>query len=200
MEAIAGTLGQMETKSEIRRRLLDERRALDSAEAARRSGFVRERLWTLPEFQRAGRVLTYVSAKDNEVDTRAIIERLLAEGRIVACPQSLPDRVLAWRKIDSVDDLTGSRYGIPEPQPERCKVVAPSRADVVLVPGIAFTREGHRIGYGGGYFDRFLHDFGGLSIGLAYEFQLVDAIPTGPHDMRLNLVVTESDVPRSVRD
>lgn len=194
MDAIAATLCRMEPKSQIRKRMIAKRRALSPADAAARSNRVHDRLRTLPEFHNAGRMLTYVSAKDNEVDTRSIIERLLAEGRCVACPRTVPERLLEWRRISSVDDLTGARFGIPEPDPDRCETILPGRFDVVLVPGIVFTRAGHRIGYGGGYFDRFLSTFAGTSIGLAYDFQVLGSIPIEAHDVRVTLVVTETGV------
>ena len=179
-------------KNTLRQRLLAERRHLDPADALGRSTRIRDRLWLVPEFLAATCVFTYVSAKDNEVDTRMVIDRLLAEGREVACPAVVPGGQMVWRKIASLDDLAPGRYGIPEPGVS-CPIVTPDRATVVLVPGIVFSRNGHRIGYGGGYFDRFLAAFAGTSIGLAYDFQLVDAVPATAHDVPMNMVITERD-------
>jgi 5-formyltetrahydrofolate cyclo-ligase len=153
---------------------------------------VRDRLWVLPTFQDAKLVLAYVSAKDNEVDSHEIITRLLEEGRHVACPAIAPDNRLVWRRIESLGCLVPGQYGIPVPDPERCRVVTPDPSCVVLVPGIAFARDGHRIGYGCGYFDRFLRDFPCASLGLAYDFQVIDPLPHGPHDIRVDFVLTES--------
>lgn len=183
-------------KTILRQRLLAERRRLDPADALRRSAAVRDRLWLVPEFLAAKCVFTYVSAKDNEVDTRIVIDWLLAEGREVACPAAAPRHTMAWRQIESLDDLAPGRFGIPEPDAGRCPAIAPGPSTVVLVPGIAFSRNGHRIGYGGGYFDRFLVGFPGTSIGLAYDFQIVNTVPTGPHDIAVNIVVTESATER----
>jgi len=186
----------METKSTIRERMLVQRRRLDPIEALRRSGSVRAQLWLLPEFQAAGRVFAYVSAKDNEVETHAIITALLEEGREVACPCTAPDRTIAWRQIESLADLSPARYGIPEPRAD-CPMLWPDSSSVVLVPGIAFARNGERIGYGAGYFDRFLADSPGISIGLGYDFQIVDRIPTEPHDVPVKIVATESTIYRA---
>ncbi len=182
----------VDTKADIRQRLLERRRAFAPSDALRMSVSVRDRLWVLPMFHDARLVLTYVSAKDNEVDSRKIIARLLEDGRHVACPAIAPDNRLVWRRIESLACLIPGQYGIPVPDPERCRVVTPGSSCVALVPGIAFSRDGHRIGYGGGYFDRFLRDFPGTSIGLAYDFQIIAALPHGSHDMRVDFVLTES--------
>ena len=181
----------METKVTIRTRLLEARRALAPVDASSRSAAVRERLWAVPEFTNAHRVLTYVSAKDNEVDTTEIIRRLLAGGREVACPVVLPSGEMEWRRIARQDDLLPGRFGIPAPDAMRCPPVDSTRGAVVLVPGLAFARDGHRLGHGGGYFDRFLSRFDGTSIGLAYEFQVLDNLPIDPYDERVHWVVTE---------
>ncbi len=176
--------------------MLALRRGLAPDDARHRSESVRAQLWLLPEFQAAGRVFAYVSAKDNEVDTCAIITALLEEGREVACPCTAPDRTIAWRQIESLADLLPARYGIPEPR-ANCPMLWPDSSSVVLVPGIAFTRNGDRIGYGAGYFDRFLAESPGISIGLGYDFQIVDRIPVEPHDVPVHIVVTESAIYRA---
>lgn len=187
-------VGLMETKDAIRRQMLERRRRLDLDDATRMSVCVRERLWKLALFLHAKLVLTYVSSKDNEVDTRGIMERLLAEGRGVAVPAVEPGGLLTWHMINSPAQLAPGAFGIPEPDRQECARVFPNAGSVALVPGIAFSRDGHRVGFGGGYFDRFLREFPGTSIGLAYDFQVVTSLPHEPHDVKVNLVVTESTV------
>ncbi|MCC6794948.1 MAG: 5-formyltetrahydrofolate cyclo-ligase [Candidatus Hydrogenedentes bacterium] len=186
----------METKAAIRERILTQRRGLQPHEAFRKSESIRAQLWLLSEFQVAGRVFIYVSAKDNEADTRAMIEALLEEGREVACPCTATDRSITWRQIESPKDLVAARYGIPEPHAD-CPILMPDSCSVVLVPGIAFTRIGDRIGFGAGYFDRFLAECPGISIGLCYDFQIVDKIAVEPHDIPVHIVVTETAAYRS---
>ena len=186
----------METKVATRKRLLAQRRKLDPAEALRRSESIHAQLWLLSEFQNAGRIFTYISAKDNEADTHNVILALLEEGREVACPCTAPDRSIAWRQIESESDLVTARYGIPEPHAS-CPILIPNPRSIVLVPGIAFSRNGDRIGYGAGYFDRFLAESEGISIGLGYDFQIVDRIPSEPHDVPVHMVVTESAIYRA---
>lgn len=181
----------MGNKSDIRERLLTLRRELPPELALRKSDSIRAQLWLVPEFQAAGRVFTYVSAKDNEADTRYVIAALLEEGREVACPCTEADRSITWRQIESQNDLSPARYDILEPFAD-CPILLPDLDSVVLVPGIAFTRRGDRIGYGAGYFDRFLAEWPAISIGLCYDFQIVDRFPVEFHDVPVQIVVTEN--------
>ena len=151
------------------------------------------RLLRVPEFDAAPLVFTYVSAKDSEVDTHAIIADLLANGIRVACPKPVEGARMEWREIRSVGDLAPGKYGIPEPGAS-CKLAVPDVATVALVPGLLFDGNGHRLGYGGGYFDRFLAHFPGISIGLAYDFQVASSLPSESHDVPLHFVVTETRI------
>ncbi|HRK35582.1 MAG TPA: 5-formyltetrahydrofolate cyclo-ligase [Candidatus Hydrogenedentes bacterium] len=183
----------MESKTEIRARLLLQRRALPTEAVTRRSKAIHQHLFGLEVFRAAQSVFSYVSSKDGEVDTLAVIERLLGSGREVHCPGAGMQRTLEWRKISKIDDLVPGRFSILEPH-SACLVSDTSKGEVVLVPGIAFSARGERIGYGGGYFDRFLTSFRGVSIGLAFDMQMVESIPVEPHDTPVQMLVTESGV------
>lgn len=184
-----------ESKLRLRSQLRAARAALLAAEVETRSAAVHANLFLQPEFWAASMLLTYVSI-DNEVDTRALIDSALAERRQVAVPRTKADGTMEWVEIASLESMTDSRYGIPEPNPSLPATRVP-RDSLVLVPGVAFAPSGHRIGFGGGYFDRFLAEFGGISIGLAYDFQVVASWPTAPHDRPVGVVVSESAVYRA---
>ena len=94
-------------------------------------------------------------------------------------------------------DLRPGRFGILAPDTAQCPLVDSARGAVVLVPGLAFARDGHRLGHGGGYFDRFLSRFDGTSIGLVYDFQVLDGLPIDPHDERVHWIVSESQTIRA---
>jgi 5-formyltetrahydrofolate cyclo-ligase len=181
-------------KAAIRRALLTRRRALTSDETRARGKAIEERLETLPEYAAAETVFIYVSSKDNEVGTHGLIEGALARGRPVAVPIAESRGRLLWSRLDAFDELAAGRFGILEPLPEFRRTVLPNASDIVVVPGIGFTPEGNRIGYGGGYFDRFLAGFTGVSAALAYSMQIVPSVPEEPHDVPVDIVVTESDV------
>lgn len=187
----------MPSKDELRSRLLEKRRTLSPVEARKRALGICARLQELEPFRSARRILSYVSSKDNEVDTLPMIAGLLREGRQVLCPR-VSGPHLAWHRVNSIEQLRAGAFGILEPDPAVSH--APSEEEalgtdaVVLVPGIAFTPRGDRIGYGRGYFDRFLRSFNGISIGLAYDFQIVDEFEVTPHDVPVDFVVSESRV------
>ncbi len=181
-------------KAVLRKHGLARRRALSDSEWARRSKDVVVQLGTVVAFRVAPLVLTYVANRDKEVDTRPLIESLLRAGRRVGAPVTTERGIIVWREIHDLSDLQVGRFNILEP-PERGEPIDTfSAATVVLAPGILFTAKGTRIGYGGGYFDRFLSDFPGVSIGLAFDFQLYASLPTEPRDRPVDFVVCESGV------
>lgn len=181
----------VDEKGALRKRLLDIRRAIAPADYDRKCARIRQTLLSLPEVRDAPTVLTYVSSRDNEVDTQEVIRHLLDAGRAVLVPVTRPERRLIWCPITSLGDLSPGRFGILEPSPERRQPVAPPTDAPVLVPGIAFTPDGYRIGYGAGYFDRFLACHVGVKVGLAFECQIVDAFPRMAHDIAMDLIATE---------
>jgi 5-formyltetrahydrofolate cyclo-ligase len=152
-------------------------------------------LLLLPEFWAAPLLLTYISI-DNEVDTRTIVRSALEEGRRIAIPRIRTDATMDWVEIQSLETLSPGKHGIPEP-PSAAPPLVPCQDSVVLVPALAFNAAGHRIGFGGGYFDRFLAGFEGVSIGLAYDYQVIEPWPLAPHDRPVQFVVTESAVYRA---
>lgn len=185
-----------ESKLKLRERMLAQRRALRPEDHRCWSAVIAERLRDLPEFRTAPVILCYISAKDNEAETREIISGLLAEGRAVWVPRVAPGRRLDWLRLRDWADLAPGRFGILEPALGEPEALLPPPGAVCLTPGIAFTREGYRIGYGGGYFDRFLEGFPGTAIGLAFECQLVETFPRDDYDRPVDIVVTEAEVYR----
>ena len=185
---------RMPTKSELRRRCLEARRNMAPENVAAKSKAIADRLQDLTAFRQAKTVLCYVSSKDNEVDTQGLIAVLLAEGRTVLVPIAEPERQLTWSRLEALDELAPARFDILEPRSECRRMEAPPPHALVLVPGIAFTPDGYRIGYGGGYYDRFLVQHHGPKVALAFEQQLVPAFDRGPHDVPVDAVVTEQRV------
>jgi len=179
-------------KEELRRTFLDIRRKLPEEVAAARSAAIMERVISLDEVRDASVVLTYVSSKDNEVDTTGLIKRLLGNSVDVFVPIAGPQGELVWSRIESLDELERGRFGILEPRRDCRRLSAPPPSTgPVLVPGVAFSPAGYRIGYGGGYFDRFLAGYNGAGIGLAFQCQVLPELPADPHDVPVDIVVTE---------
>jgi len=179
-----------EDKGAIRRKYLGMRRAMDAMSWTRRSAAVRDVLLQQPFFHDCNTLLTYVAAKDNEVDTRGIIDLALSSGRRVLVPMTTAGKgIMQWGRIESRGELFATAFGLLEP---KAKPVPPPRDALCLTPGIAFTRKGHRIGYGGGYYDRFLAAFQGTAVGLAFDMQIAPYLPVEAHDCMMNFLVTES--------
>lgn len=180
----------------VRAGLLEgERRAIDTAIAGNVAG--------LPEFAEADGVFTYLSF-GAEVDTRVLIECAWTVGKAVALPRVVPGtRQMRWYTVDSLDGLERSSFGVEEPAADPAREVTPRdfRTPLALVPGLAFDRAGYRLGYGGGFYDTFLPAFPGTAVGLCRTAQLADRLPHDPHDMPVDLVVTEAalSIPASCR-
>jgi 5-formyltetrahydrofolate cyclo-ligase len=189
-------------KASLRRAALDRREAVPPALRATLGALAISRLLRLPEYRRAGTVLAFASF-GHEIDTAPLLRDVLASGRRLALPRvELRRRDLTLAQVRDLRHLAPGRWGIPEP-PDGCPEVAVSDVDLMVVPGVAFDESGLRIGYGRGYYDRLLSAWRGASrgappaaCGLALECQLWPAVPAGPGDARLDLLVTEAGVRR----
>jgi 5-formyltetrahydrofolate cyclo-ligase len=185
-------------KAALRRRILASRDALDPAQRVERSAAIVARVASMRAFRQARTVLAYAPF-GSEADTWPLLRGLLAEGRTLLLPRvdRAGRRLVLHRVSDLDEDLAPGPWGIREPRPDRCPVVAVPAADLVLVPGVAFDRTGGRLGYGGGYYDRLLAAWPPpwpLLVAPAFELQLVDAVPRLPGDRRVDRVVTEARI------
>ena len=151
-----------------------------------------ENLSRMPEYRNARTIFVYWSM-DREADTHAIINDALASGKTVTLPVCCAGGVMGARAIDSPEDLVPGMLGIPAPR-DGLRDVERVEIDLILVPAVAFDDEGRRLGRGGGYYDRYLNGYGGVTVGLAREKLLCPAVPTETHDMRVQFVVTEERV------
>ena len=183
-------------KERLRKRVLAARMGLDHSQAKASGQAILEQVLGLEAYRRAKLVHTYVSSKKNEVDTHALIGACLAHGKRVAVPVVMPGtKTLAHALIDSLDQLVVGPWGLVQPDPaEATWLPAEARIDLVVVPGIAFDRRGHRIGWGGGYYDRFLAQVQAVKIGLCYDALVLDCIPGEPHDVPVDMVVAETAI------
>ncbi len=192
----------MLTKASIRREALARRRNLPNRREL--SAEIVERLLELPALASASTVLCYVSAR-TEVETHGLIARILETGWRVAIPYCVENRLQMWR-IESLPELVPGAYGILEPPlAERdlpSRRILPATIKVAIIPGVAFDKTGGRVGFGAGYFDRLLAELNPQAeiIAPAFECQLFDAAPMEPHDRRVDVVVTEGGVWRSLAE
>lgn len=178
----------------MRSEVLALRESLSWQEISARSKKIAERLFSLPEYRQAAAVMYFLNF-GKEVDTLTMVPVSLAHGKRVVAPKTVhcERRLLLSEIRDPALDLAPGRWGIPEPKSERLQLVDAAEIDLVIVPGVAFDERGHRLGYGGGYYDRF---FAGLRLGvplvaLAFELQVVPHVPVDSWDRRIDLVLTE---------
>lgn len=185
-----------EAKQAMRTLVAAARDALDPAWRAQASVRLVERIAALSTLVDAGTVLLTAPFR-SEWDASPLVARALAAGKVVALPRvDESSRMLELRRIvDPARDIVAGYRGLPEPA-RGCERVATASIDWVLVPGIAFDRMGGRLGYGGGYYDRLLPVLPARATRVAGAFsaQIVDAVPSAPHDITMDTVMTEAGV------
>lgn len=185
----------MNGKSEIRKRLLGLRNSLSSEKITAGSGEIVTRLMRIEEIRKASMLMVYVSF-GSEVMTDDLIRWGWGEGKRVVVPFCRPEsREMTACRIDGFDELETGHYGIRAPKAGRRRPVSGGEIDVVIVPAVAFDRRGYRVGYGGGYYDRFLPECpNAVKIGAAFACQIIEEIPVGPYDVKMGCIVTEEEI------
>jgi len=188
--------GQIRTlKRRLRRSVIERRDALPASERAAASAAIARTVLDLDEMRGASTVHLFASF-GSEVDTTPIIEGLLGTGRRPVLPVVVSrDGAMEHAVIRSLDDLTPGFKDIPEPRAS-CPRVGPEDVDLVIVPGVAFGRCCGRMGYGGGFYDRFLACCPAPRIAIAFSVQIVEDVPCDEHDLPVHAIVTENEIIR----
>jgi 5-formyltetrahydrofolate cyclo-ligase len=178
-------------KSALRRTALAARRAI--ADKPRKSELIAERVFGDPDFIAARTVALYKSLS-SEVCTDLIISRALGQGKRVVLPKVFGD-TMRFFEIREGEALQKSSFGVLEPAGEESRYVAPGEIDLVLVPGLCFDRGGNRLGFGRGYYDRFLALTEAKTVGLCFDEQLCTAgvIPVDEYDVKMRKIITEKE-------
>ena len=181
-------------KADIRKEFLNTRKNIPFGEKEILNSKIFENVKKSDLYIRSQAILAYVSTSD-EVDTRKLIVHALKQNKTVAVPVcDYQKREMVFVKIDSISDLTICKKGIYEPEFDENKVITQFDNALCIVPGLAFNKNGYRVGYGGGFYDKFLEDFCGTSLGICYEQFLVDAIKVESHDIAVNYIATEHGI------
>jgi len=181
-------------KNLIRKTALRHRRELSALEKSQAESIMLESLFNWEIFKNAGVIHIFIS-KPDEPDTKPIIEHCWSSRKKIVVPVVLPDTFdLFHTEINSFDDLVSGMHGTQEPSPERLKKINPESFDLVIVPGVAFDRQGGRLGHGKGYYDRFLEITSAFRLGLTFNCQLLEKIPTELHDVPMNGILSESGI------
>lgn len=187
-----------EHKSELRKRALEIRRAVPNKEAA--SAAIFKSVLSLPELRCPSVIFSYIGSRD-EVATLAQFDKLQAAGKTIIVPVCVGEALELFR-YESKSELVKGSYDLLEPnaavRSDLSRAVRNDEIDLALVPGLAFDRNGNRLGYGFGYFDRFFAILppSVIRIGLAFHEQIFDRIPVERHDMPVDLIITETEIIR----
>jgi len=173
-------------RQSLRKRILGARDRLTAEIRHEKSGNVMQNFWGLPEMRQWSTLFIYVDFR-SEVETLELIHRCLDQGIRVAVP--LVD-------AKAVRMIVSGYYDIPEPDPMKTTLVDAGDIDAVVIPGSVFDIYGGRLGYGGGYYDRFLVNDAPQAkrIGFAFEMQVVEKVPVKPHDQPLDILITEKRI------
>ncbi|MBI2653813.1 5-formyltetrahydrofolate cyclo-ligase [Candidatus Woesearchaeota archaeon] len=178
-------------KNQLKESILQKRNSLSKEEILEKSNKIKNNLFNLEQYKKSKIVMFFVSF-GSEVHTHDMIKEAL-KSKTVIVPKVVHHEIEPSVIIDFDNLVPSGKFKIPEPI-EAMKI-AYKNIDLILVPGIAFDKEGHRIGYGFGYYDRFLRRVPkAIKIGLAFDLQIVDKIPREMHDVPVDLIVTEERV------
>ncbi|MBR5165830.1 MAG: 5-formyltetrahydrofolate cyclo-ligase [Ruminococcus sp.] len=177
----------MQDKKELRRHFSEVRKA---AKTDAKDAVITEKVLALYEVAEADNVLMFASF-GSEVDTWDLARKLIDINKALAYPKCGKDGVMTFHIVNDTADLKEGAYGIPEPDSSLSCPDITART-VCIVPGLAFTEKGARLGYGGGFYDRFIAAYPEITtIALAYEAMITDSLPVQEHDMTVKLIVTE---------
>jgi len=180
-------------KDTIRKQILEVRKKLSNDEVCRFSEKIFSNLRKNNFFNNSANVMVYLDFK-NEVKTDPIISYCIQHGKKVHIPICIPEtHELCISRITSLTELQSGHFGIKEPMPEYLRLSNSSLIDLVLVPGVAFDSAGNRIGFGAGYYDRFMKRLrpDAIKAALAYSFQVADLVPRDEFDIPADYIVTE---------
>lgn len=181
-------------KKTIRKNVLEKRAKLTWEVIKEKSQIIEERLFNLEEYKRSDFIFSFISFKD-EVHTHEIIKDSLNMGKQIGVPVTMvePRKLLISELKDFERELEIGYYDILTPKKEYQRIVSPDVVDLVLVPGVAFDEKGYRVGYGGGYYDRFFSSLKEdvIKIGLCYDLQILPQVPRASYDIPVDLIITE---------
>lgn len=181
-------------KRQIRTEILERRNMLTAEEREKAEVTILKSLSTLSEFENANTIASFVSFR-NEIEMQTINQSILSSGKKLVLPLiDMTLKTMHFHQVDNLESLVKNSYGILEPNPEEHPQVPFEDIELVLTPGVAFDLFGYRLGYGGGFYDRFFTSLKKAipSIGIAFECQVVSKLPTDAYDQKIQKLLTET--------
>ncbi len=186
-----------DSKDALRQRIVLLRECMTEHEREKASSQILDRFFKLPEYQDCEYIYAYAGF-GSEVSTLNAVFKMINSGKHIALPKVLDDKHMEFFEVHKISDLKKSAMGIPEPSGELKQ--AKYKPDMILVPGSVFDRDYNRLGYGRGYYDRYLRGKGYekfvWKVGLSFACQVVDSVPAEEHDVPVDMIITEKEVIR----
>lgn len=179
-------------KQELRKQLLEQRKNTPQAQQEYVNEMIFQAVTAHPKYLDSDTIFVYYSVND-EIDTHRLIEDALALGKRVCVPKCRPKHQMDACQILTQNDLTEETFGIPEPG-AHCEVIHPEEIDLCIIPALACDEKGVRIGYGGGFYDRFLAKTDAFRMTLCAQSRMLEQLPAEPHDIPCNCIVTDQEV------
>lgn len=150
----------------------------------------------LPEYQKAKMILTFISTPI-EIATFRLVEDALQKGKMVVAPRCQSEQIaMDFYRITGMADLEPASFSVLEPKTDCCEKITAFPDSICIVPGLLFDQEGFRLGYGKGYYDRFLSGYHGVTVGICYDACMREILPRGRFDRSVDILVTETDTVR----
>ena len=185
----------MNSKEELRAFMLQKRNSLTKAEVQSSSDIIMKHLFQSKEYQASTEVFTYVSY-GCEVDTHKLITDCYDLGKRIFVPKVIGNGLMEFYQIHGLTELAPGTLGILEPKEGKAMKVQDLCAPLLILPGLAFDPSGNRLGFGGGYYDRYLSRLpkDAIKIALCYEFQVIPEVMTQPYDKTVDIIITEKNI------
>ncbi|MGK0468031.1 5-formyltetrahydrofolate cyclo-ligase [Clostridium sp.] len=184
-------------KDSLRKNMLHQRRTMRTQDVNTFSRKIISTIMELPQFMNFKNIMLYISF-NNEVDTHSLATWCLANGKTVIAPYCVQKqrKIVPFEIKNFSNDLTKSTFGVMEPKHNILKEATLHNIDLIIVPGVIFDIHCNRIGFGAGYYDRFLcrKSKSTVTIGIAYDYQIIDTVPTDKYDVPLDFVITEKRI------
>ncbi|WP_430509809.1 5-formyltetrahydrofolate cyclo-ligase [Gottfriedia solisilvae] len=181
-------------KKEIRSAIIKKLNEITAYDRNTKSKQIIDQLIATPEWNNANTIATTMPM-EHEIDTTLFIQACWRLHKDVVVPKCIhKTKEMQFFKITSFEQLEKGYFGIQEPNEFICEKINKDEINLIVVPGVAYTSKGDRLGYGGGYYDRYLSDYAGNLVALAYDLQIVEELPIEAHDQRMPLIITETNI------
>ena len=186
----------MDNNSDILRKLMiEKRKSLSSKIVEEKSNIITEKILETDIYKKAENIFIYISF-GNEVSTYSIINKAWTDKKNVAVPATTDNKNMYFMKINDFSNLKKKNIGTLEPNINFENELIPNEKSIFIVPGLVFDNFGNRIGYGAGYYDRYIskYSINNNIIGICYNFQIINKIFAKPHDKKMNFIITEKQI------